>query len=54
MAGRLVIDPVNSIRKTAEFRERYDTGWSGLGFKPLEVQWGEVTSRADTKASKLG
>jgi hypothetical protein len=43
LAGRLVVDPTKAMRKKAEFRVRSDPGWSGYGFRPLEVCWQDST-----------
>ncbi len=39
LEGRLTVDPIRAVRQRAEFRVRHDPGWSGYGFRPLEVCW---------------
>ena len=42
LEDRLVLDPAHTFRRDAEFRNRQDASWSGLGFSPLEVCWREL------------
>ncbi|AGA28533.1 hypothetical protein [Singulisphaera acidiphila] len=37
--GRLTVDPARAVRSSAEFRARHTPGWSGCGWRPLEVRW---------------